>query len=142
MLHVLLKFSQNRPKKILFSSKSKKGQKKTNCKNHFISRKLFKKGQIATLLHREWKNGTKCSIDNFGIITMVYSNFIQLARTLWTILAGLFSFSINTLQVHLIFNILINAYKNWEEKKTKLLFKILGAGGPWYSILIFEIWKS
>jgi hypothetical protein len=50
MLNVLLKFSQNRPKKILFSSRLKKGQEKAKWPNHFISRKLFKKGQMATML--------------------------------------------------------------------------------------------
>jgi len=43
MLYVLLKFSQNRPKKILFSSRLKKGQEKAKWPNHFISRKLFQK---------------------------------------------------------------------------------------------------
>jgi hypothetical protein len=43
MLYVLLKFSQNRSKKILFSSRLKKGQEKTKRPNHFISRKLFQK---------------------------------------------------------------------------------------------------
>ncbi len=50
MLYVLLKFSQNRPKKILFSLRLKKGQEKAKWLNHFISRKLFQKGQMATLV--------------------------------------------------------------------------------------------
>jgi hypothetical protein len=43
MLDVLLKFSQNMPKKILFSSRLKKGQEKAKWPNLFISRKLFQK---------------------------------------------------------------------------------------------------
>jgi hypothetical protein len=43
MLDVWLKFSQNRPKKILFSSRLKKGQEKAKWPNLFISRKLFQK---------------------------------------------------------------------------------------------------
>jgi hypothetical protein len=43
MLYVLLKFIQNRPKKIPFSSRLKKSQEKAKCPNHFISRKLFQK---------------------------------------------------------------------------------------------------
>jgi hypothetical protein len=43
MLYVLLKFSQNRPKKILFSSRLKKAKKKAKRPNHFICRKLFQK---------------------------------------------------------------------------------------------------
>ncbi len=43
MLDVSLKFSQNRPKKILFSSGLKKGQEKAIWPNYFISRKLFQK---------------------------------------------------------------------------------------------------
>ncbi len=43
MFHVLLKLNQNRPEKILFSSRLKKGQEKAKWPNHFISRKLFQK---------------------------------------------------------------------------------------------------
>jgi hypothetical protein len=43
MLDVFLKFSQNRPKKILFSSRLKKDQEKAKRTNLFISRKLFQK---------------------------------------------------------------------------------------------------
>ena len=43
VLYDLLKFSQNRLKKILFSSRLKKGQEKPKWPNHFISRKLFQK---------------------------------------------------------------------------------------------------
>ncbi len=43
MLDVLLKFSQNRPKKILFTSRLKKGHEKAKRPNHFISRKMFLK---------------------------------------------------------------------------------------------------
>ncbi len=43
LLYVLLKFCQNWPKKILFSSRLKKGQEKAKWPNHFISRKLFQK---------------------------------------------------------------------------------------------------
>jgi hypothetical protein len=49
VLYDLLKFSQNRIEKILFSSRLKKGQEKAKWPNHFISRKLFQKGQMATL---------------------------------------------------------------------------------------------
>ncbi len=49
VLYILLTFSQNRLKKILFSSRFKKGQEKAKWQNHFISRKLFQKGQMATL---------------------------------------------------------------------------------------------
>jgi hypothetical protein len=38
-----LKFSQNKPKKILFSLRLKKGQEKAKRPNHFISGKLFQK---------------------------------------------------------------------------------------------------
>ncbi len=39
----MLKFNQNRPKKILFSLGLKKGQEKAKWPNHFISRKPFQK---------------------------------------------------------------------------------------------------
>jgi hypothetical protein len=59
MLYDLLKFSQNRLKKIPFSSRLKKGQEKAKWLNHFISRKLFKKGQMATLSEGDL-NGSFC----------------------------------------------------------------------------------
>ncbi len=43
MLYVLLKFSQTWPKKILFSSRLKKGQEEAKWLNHIISRKMFQK---------------------------------------------------------------------------------------------------
>jgi hypothetical protein len=43
MLDALLKFSQNRPKKILLYSRLKKGQERAKWPNLFISRKLFQK---------------------------------------------------------------------------------------------------
>ncbi len=43
MWYVLLKFSQNRPKMILFSSRLEKGQAKAKRPNLFIARKLFQK---------------------------------------------------------------------------------------------------
>jgi hypothetical protein len=53
VLYVLLKYSQNRLKKILFSLRLKKGQEKAKWPNHFISRKMFlkrpKKADLAYL---------------------------------------------------------------------------------------------
>ncbi len=43
MSYVLLKFNQNRPKKILFSQRLKKSQEKAKWPNPFISRILFQK---------------------------------------------------------------------------------------------------
>ncbi len=41
----MLKFNQNRLKKIVFSSKLKKGQEKAKWPNNFYSKKSFKKAK-------------------------------------------------------------------------------------------------
>jgi hypothetical protein len=56
VLYILLKYSQNRLKK-LFSSRLKKGQEKANGPIHFISRKLSQKGQIRLIWPFKRSNG-------------------------------------------------------------------------------------
>jgi hypothetical protein len=59
VLHVLLKFSQNRLKKILFSSRLKKAKKTPNGQIIFFLEICFKKGQMATL-DRMRRTGEGC----------------------------------------------------------------------------------
>ncbi len=49
ILYVLLKFSQNRPNNILFSSRLKKCQGVTKRPDHLFLKNCFKKDQMATL---------------------------------------------------------------------------------------------
>jgi hypothetical protein len=55
MFNALLKFNQNRPKKILFSSRLKKGQEKAKWPNQYISRKLFQKRPNGNPVHETAK---------------------------------------------------------------------------------------
>ncbi len=73
MMYVLLKFSQNRPKKILFSSWLKKSQEKAKWTNHFISRKLFQKRPNS---NPGWHNNLG-STNHFVMITFFVHPFCK-----------------------------------------------------------------
>ncbi len=71
MLYVLLKFSQNRLKKILFSSRLKKGQEKAKWPNYFISWKLFQKRPNG---NPDW------TVTNLSFHTHTWTNRLSLSR--------------------------------------------------------------